>query len=86
MQFTVSMGFNATQAETQANDYPHIRLFTVGQSTTSDTPLAELATIEQHWSVANESTVGGANWAEFSAVCWFYAKNLYGIFVLRMEI
>jgi hypothetical protein len=36
MQFTVNLAFNATTELALANNYPHIRLFTVGQSTTSD--------------------------------------------------
>lgn len=77
MQFTVTNGFNATQEVAAANNYPNIRLFTVGQGTTSNTPLQNLSTIEQRWSVASNVSVGGAQWGYFSAVCWFFGRDIY---------
>jgi hypothetical protein len=35
MQFTVNTAFNATEEIALANRYPHVRLLTVGQGTTS---------------------------------------------------
>jgi len=77
MQFTVSLAFNASAEIADADKYPNIRLFTVGQGTTSPTPLVELATIEQYWAVASSKSVGGNDWGYFSAVCWFFGKRLY---------
>lgn len=106
MQFTVNTAFNATEEIALANRYPHVRLLTVGQGTTStevptpslsnlhltrsdvtahdthDThmfaqPLPVLKTLEQPWSVANATSVGGKSWQHFSAVCWFFGKQLY---------
>jgi len=77
MQFTTGLGFNATAEINDANNYPNIRVFTVGQSTTSATPLAELAAVEQIWSVSSSASIGGPDWQYFSAVCWFFGKNLY---------
>lgn len=43
MQMTVGQAFNASQEESAANDYPFIRLFTVGQGNVSSAPLQTLA-------------------------------------------
>jgi sialate O-acetylesterase len=40
-------------------------------------PLPVLKTLEQPWSVANSTSVGGKSWQHFSAVCWFFGKQLY---------
>jgi len=72
MQFTVHSAFNATDEIQQANRYSSIRLFTVGQGTSSPTPLNEFTTISQSWSVASAATVGVGDWNEFSAACWFF--------------
>ncbi len=60
-----------------AHRYPDIRLFTVGQKTSSPTPLQDLATIEQPWSLAsNVSVSDGSAFNYFSAVCWFFGKTV----------
>lgn len=61
MQMTVSQAYNSSVEIAEAANYPNIRLFTVGQGTTSATPLSEFSTIEQTWSVASPSSVGGMN-------------------------
>ena len=43
----------------------------------SEEPVIELPEIEQPWSIANSSSIGGGNFTYFSAVCWFYARDLY---------
>lgn len=73
---------SATAEITQADQYPYIRLFTVGQNTISATALPNFATIEQTWQVASNLTVGGQPWTYFSSLCWFYGKQIhvkYGI-------
>lgn len=77
MQFSVAGGLNATAEIEAANDYPLIRVFTVGQKTNSSTPLQELATIEQPWSVASAKSIGDGNWSAFSAVCWFTYRAVH---------
>lgn len=76
MGFAVSQVINASKAIEEANSYPEIRLFTASDIESS-TPLYELKAVEQPWSVASAKAVDGGNWKYFSAVCWFYGKNLY---------
>lgn len=77
MQFSLPSNVNATAEAQAANNYPHIRLFTVGQGTSSTTPLTDLKTVEQTWEVAsNASVTAGGGWGYFSAVCWFFGKQV----------
>jgi len=76
--FSIGANENATQYANEANAYPAIRLFTVGQKTSSNTPLSDLQTVEEPWVVAsNKSVSNGARFGYFSAVCWFFGKNVY---------
>ena len=69
---------NATTEIATADKYPLIRLFTVGQKTSSRVPLQDLQTIEQQWSVASSKTVaGGGGFGYFSAVCWIFGRKLH---------
>ena len=77
MQFSVGGNVNATMYRAEANNYPDIRLFTVGQKTSSKTPLQDLRTIEQNWVAASNTTVSdGSPFNYFSAVCWVSSRNL----------
>eukprot|EP01084_Bolivina_argentea_P089146 160911_1 len=76
MQFTVDQAFNVSQSLAEANNYPNIRLFTA-RDEQSNTEITELIKITEPWSIANNNTVGGGNWSYFSAVCFFFGKNLY---------
>eukprot|EP00656_Telonema_subtile_P017772 TRINITY_DN19580_c0_g1_i3.p1 TRINITY_DN19580_c0_g1~~TRINITY_DN19580_c0_g1_i3.p1 ORF type:complete len:367 (-),score=43.37 TRINITY_DN19580_c0_g1_i3:28-1128(-) len=78
MQFSVGGNENASAYAKQADSYPNIRLFTVGQKTSSQTPLFDLATIEQPWAHASATSVtDGSAFNYFSAVCWFFGKGVY---------
>ena len=69
MQFAMPVIANATEEIARADKYPLIRLFTVGQKTSSRTPLLNLETIEEAWSVASAKTVSGnGGFGYFSAV------------------
>ncbi|KAK3746757.1 hypothetical protein QZH41_013585, partial [Actinostola sp. cb2023] len=76
MQFSIAQVINMSEAVKEAENYPNIRLFTAFQ-VQSDIPLYELSVVQQPWSVASSASVNGGVWKYFSAVCWFYAKNLY---------
>jgi sialate O-acetylesterase len=77
MQFTLTSGLNATQEIALADDYPLIRLFTVGQGTASNITLSSLASVEQPWVVASSASVGNNNWTYFSAVCWLFGRDVF---------
>jgi len=80
MQFTLLSNAgvpNVTAELADANNYPNIRVFTVGQGTTSTTPLRELGSIEQAWVAASNASIGLGGWTAFSAVCWFTYRDVY---------
>eukprot|EP01084_Bolivina_argentea_P283282 485108_1 len=76
MRFAVSQAFNATQEIQDANNYPHIRVFTAAE-TGSLTPAIELLKVEEKWSIASNVSIGGEPWSYFSAICWFFGKYMY---------
>ena len=76
MQFSLPATTNASTEEAAADKYPHVRLFTVGQATSAATPLPDLQTIEQSWSVASAATIAGnGGFGYFSSVCWLFGKS-----------
>jgi len=77
MQFSMPAITNASAERQLANNYPTIRLFTVGQKNKSSVPWADLQTIEQNWSVANNISInGGGGFGWFSAVCWIFGRQI----------
>jgi sialate O-acetylesterase len=76
LQMTVIDVFNGSTEAQRANNYPNIRVFTVGQGTQSSTPLTSLKTITQPWAVASNLSIGGPGWAYFSATCWFFGRTI----------
>jgi sialate O-acetylesterase len=78
MQFAMPAIENATAEAALADKYPTIRLFTVGQKTSSKIPLHDLQTIEQNWTVASHTTIaGGGRFGYFSAVCWIFGRTIH---------
>lgn len=78
MQFAIPAITNSSYETQRANDYPLIRLFSVGQGTSSKTPLTNLATIQETWSVASNKTVNNGNgFGIFSAVCWVFGRDVF---------
>ena len=73
---------NASAEIAEAVNYPHIRLFTVGepkQAQPGQAPLHDLQDVAQPWFVANSSTTagpGGGAFGAFSAVCWLFGREL----------
>jgi len=77
MEFSTPSMNNHTAEIQAANNYPLIRLFTVGQGNKSGIPLKKLGSIEQPWIRASNLTVGNSKWTYFSAVCWLFGRNLF---------
>jgi len=78
MQFAIPAITNSSYEIQLANKYPDIRLFTVGDGTTSRVPLNNLATIQQLWSVASNTTIAGdGGFGYFSAVCWIFGRQVH---------
>jgi len=82
-QFTLSQlgeqgGFSASAEIAAAAAYPWVRTVTVGQTTTSYSPLQQLAVppIQPWASVSDPAVIGQGNWSATSAACWFYARAL----------
>ena len=50
---------NATVERARANNYPNVRLFTVGQGNQSATPFQDLQTVLQPWTVASNASLMG---------------------------
>lgn len=77
MAFSMAANTNRSVEEQLANKYPTIRLFTVGTKTSSNTPLNDLQTISQNWSVANNVSISdGSKFGRFSSVCWFFGRQI----------
>ena len=78
MQFAVPAMTNSSAETLDANNYPNIRVFSVGQGTSSKTPLNDLKTIQETWSVANATSVNNGNgFGIFSAVCWIFGREVF---------
>ena len=82
MQFSTPMVWNASAEVAAAANYPSIRVMSIGQLTTSATPLTDLAAVNLSWSRASEvGVIGGpGNWTTFSAVCWLFGRDLFDAF------
>lgn len=79
MAFALPGQDNGQKEADKGNDYPHIRVFTVGTGTRSASPLPDLQTIQQPWSVANNLSLFASDhgsFSYFSAVCWFFGKEV----------
>ena len=81
MQFGVEGEFNSTSETKIANNYPYIRIFSVGQSYVYPKRGAsqdDLLFVQLPWSVASATTVNsGDPWLYFSAVCWEFGRNVF---------
>ncbi|XP_076822107.1 sialate O-acetylesterase-like [Clavelina lepadiformis] len=76
MQFTMSMVINATKEIAAASNYTDIRVMTPAQ-VESDSPLYDLKSIEESWSIPSSDSLGAKAWSYFSAVCWLYGRYVY---------
>ncbi|XP_070537286.1 sialate O-acetylesterase-like [Ptychodera flava] len=79
MEFTVFQTINASEEMMIASQYPNIRLFTADK-VESEKALYDLQSIMEYWSLPSPKTVANNSFTYFSAVCWFYGRNLYDHF------
>ena len=82
LAFSLAANTNGTQEAAGGNSYPHIRLLTVGTGTSSETPLTDLGSLLQPWSVAsNTSLINGTavtgEFTFFSSVCYFFGRSVH---------
>jgi len=63
MQFSIPATTNSSAEAADASNYPAIRVMTVGQGTSSKTPLNDLQTISQLWAVASNTSISGGGGA-----------------------
>jgi sialate O-acetylesterase len=85
MAFSMPGITNASHEALLADNYPTIRLFTVGQGTPYQSgrqPLDNLLTVEQNWTVASSKSVAapaaaGIQFGVFSAVCWIFGRTIH---------
>ncbi len=72
MEFGIGNANNA-QAEIQSANYPQIRLFTVAKKVA----LVPQTTCVGHWDVCTPDTVRAGGWNGFTAVGYFFGRELY---------
>jgi hypothetical protein len=46
------------------------------QATFVRQPFLDFAKVAQNWAVASSPSVGNGAWSYFSALCWYFAKQL----------
>jgi len=77
MQMTVPSVFNATAEIADSARYTGLRVFTASNPNSS-TPLFNVTSMGGYsWGVSGPSTVGLGDWDTFSAMCFFFGRNLF---------
>jgi sialate O-acetylesterase len=72
MEFGIGNSINAQQEIADAN-YPEIRLFTVPKRIS----YSPVDTVDGHWDVCTPATVAAGGWNGFTAVGYFFGRDLY---------
>ncbi|XP_077993426.1 sialate O-acetylesterase-like [Glandiceps talaboti] len=79
MEFTVFQAFNASEEAKDAINYPDIRLFAADKVYTEQ-ELFDLQSVMEPWTRPSAKAVANNSFTYFSAVCWFYGRDLYNHF------
>nr|XP_032834820.1 sialate O-acetylesterase-like isoform X1 [Petromyzon marinus] len=76
MQMTVQQVVNASWELAQAVNFPLVRLFAVSLNTSLQ-PLDDFSSVALPWSLPTAARLGMGEFTVFSAVCWFFGRNLH---------
>lgn len=80
MTFSVNQDMNATSQIAESANFPGIRMLTV-DTDVSTTPLSDIRRVkyksDSSWLVSQPSSFGTALFGYPSAICYYFAKNLY---------
>ncbi|XP_078740343.1 sialate O-acetylesterase-like [Lampetra fluviatilis] len=76
MQMTVKQVVNASWELNQAANFSLVRLFAVSLKTSLQ-PLDDFASVALPWSLPTADRLGMGDYTVFSAVCWFFGRNLH---------
>uniref|UniRef100_S4RCY6 Sialic acid acetylesterase n=1 Tax=Petromyzon marinus TaxID=7757 RepID=S4RCY6_PETMA len=76
MQMTVQQVENASWELAQAANFSLVRLFAVSLNH-SLKPLADFTSVALPWSLPTADRLGMGDYTVFSAVCWFFGRNLH---------
>ena len=81
MQFAVPGDFDAEAEIEAAEDYPYVRIMSVGQGydlPQVTLPLEDLYFLDMPWTVGSSESVATGDWTyRYSAICWFFGKNVF---------
>jgi sialate O-acetylesterase len=81
MQFSMPAIFNASAEVIIADDYPFIRILSVGQDAglpQTSSPLDDVYSIQMPWIEGSSTSINGSLvFSYYSAVCWLTAVELY---------
>jgi len=72
MQLSVNATDDRLAVLASVSNYTKIRVFTSGTLDISLTPVDELLSIVEPWSIASAASILNSDWQYFSAVCWFF--------------
>ncbi|XP_078466533.1 sialate O-acetylesterase-like isoform X2 [Lampetra planeri] len=76
MQMTVKQVVNASWELAQAANFSLVRLFAVSLNGSLQ-PLADFTSVALPWSLPTADRLGMGEYTVFSAVCWFFGRNLH---------
>jgi sialate O-acetylesterase len=76
MQLSVQMANNSAAEIQDANNYPLLRVYITGYANPS-LPAVDVGSPAGPWAPASNVSVGGSGFGGFSAVCYFFGRDLF---------